>query len=321
MTSLIDVHAHLFFEELLGAAGDLGPFLARDGDGIATLTTGAYAYRLGPVPSLDRTAEERLEQLDSAGIEVQVISPSPLWFFSHTPAEVATPFSSRYNDLLAEWTSLNPARLKAVASLPVGDIGAAVKELERATGELGMVGAVVGTDARQELDDPELDDLYAACSDLNVPLFLHSVINGLDGPPGDPRLRRWLRDVTLGYPFEETVAVTSLLLGRVLERHPNLDICLSHGGGTMPFLLGRVRSWVATGAAPIDLAEFDRNFQRLWFDAHVHSEQSASLLAETANRSRLVLGTNFGGWDSSSVQEVDALGIDVTANACRLLRL
>jgi aminocarboxymuconate-semialdehyde decarboxylase len=319
--SAIDTHAHLFFETLLGSVGDLGPFLTRDAAGIATLTTGGFDYMLGKIPGLDRTPEQRLDELDEAGIEVQVVSASPLWYFSHTPAEVASRFASRYNELLSEWTSADPARLKALALLPVSDVGAAVTELERAVRDLNVVGAVIGTDAAEDLDHPDLDDLYAACSDLDVPLFIHSVVPGIDGPDGDPRLRRWLRDVTIGYPFEETIATTSLLLGGVLRRHSELDICLSHGGGAAPFLLGRVRAWVATGAAPVDLADFDEGYNRLWFDVHVHSDKSADLLIETANPERLVLGTNFGGWDSSSPAEVERLPIDMEANARRLLRL
>ena len=318
---MIDTHAHLFFDELLGTVGELGPNLERRRDGAATLVSGGFRYRIGPVSSLDRRPEERLEQLDAAGIDVQVVSASPLWYFSHTPAEVTSPFTRRYNDLLAEWAGADTSRLKALATLPVQQTGLAVAELERAVSQLGMRGAVIGTDARRELDDPELDDLYAACVDLDVPLFVHSVVNGVDGPSGDPRLHRWLGDVVLGYPFEETIAATAILLGGVLERHPRLDLCLSHGGGATPYLIGRIRAWISSGAAPIGLEEFDRNFQKLWFDVHVHAEGSASLLMKTANRDRLVLGTNFGGWDSASPAELDELALDVTANALRLLRL
>ncbi len=170
---------------------------------------------------------------------------------------------------------------------------------------------------------PSDDELArsSAREELDVPLFVHSVVAGVDGPPGDARLRRWLRDVTLGYPFEETVAVSTLVLGGVLDRHPHLDICLSHGGGAMPFLLGRIRDWVATGAAPVDVEQFDRDYARLWFDTHLHSTRSAALLAEVANPDRLVFGTNFGGWDSAGTHEVDRLPIDLSGNARRLLRL
>ncbi|MFD7599734.1 amidohydrolase family protein [Streptomyces mirabilis] len=321
MTGLIDVHAHLLFDELLGHAGDIGPRLEHDTAGNATLVTGGYSFGIGKSATTNRNARQRLDALDEADITVQVVSGSPLWYFPHHDAETVRPFARRYNDLMAEWTQNAPDRLKALAVLPVQDTAASVSELERAVGELGFLGACIGTDARSDLDDPGLDDLYSACEQLDVPLFIHSVVAGVDGPPGDARLRRWLRDVTIGYPFEETVAVTSLVLGGVLERHPRLDICLSHGGGAIPFLLGRVRDWVATGTAPIDVEQFDRDYARLWFDTHLHSALSTQLLTQVASPDRLVFGTNFGGWDSAASHEADDTPIDLSANARRLLRL
>jgi aminocarboxymuconate-semialdehyde decarboxylase len=318
---VIDVHAHLLFDELLGEAGELGPRLDHDAAGNATLVTGDYSFGIGRARTTYREPAERLAALADTGIDVQVVSGSPLWYFPHLDAGLVRSFARRYNDLMADWTSKGPDQLKALAVLPVQDVAAAVAELRRAVGELGFLGACIGTDARPELDAPELDALYSACEDLDVPLFIHSVVAGVDGPPGDQRLRRWMRDVTLGYPFEETIAVTSLVLGGVLERHPRLDICLSHGGGAMPFLRGRVRDWVDTGAAPIDVAQFDRDYARLWFDTHLHSTRSADLLAEVANPDRLVFGTNFGGWDSAPTDESEHLPIDLAANARRLLRL
>lgn len=105
------------------------------------------------------------------------------------------------------------------------------------------------------------------------------------------------------------------------QRHRRLDGCLSHGGGVMPFLYGRVRDWVATGAAPVGIEQFDRDYARLWFDTHLHSGRSAQLLTEVANADRLVFGTNFGGWDSATATEADSLPIDLSANTRTLLRL
>lgn len=318
--SIVDVHAHLLFDELLDQAGPAGPRLEQDCTG-TTLVTGGYRFGLGDSPSVNRDAHDRLVQLDRSGIDVQVVSASPLWYFPHLDTAVVTPFARRYNDLMAEWTQTAPDRLKALATVPVQDVSAAITEMERTVRELGFRGVCIGTTSRAGLDDPELDDLYAACVQLDVPLFIHSVVPGVDGPPGDQRLRRWLRDVTLGYPFEETIATTDLILGRVLERHPDLDVCISHGGGATPFILGRVRDWIATGKGPISVEDFDRAYARLWFDTHLHSTRSTELLTAVANPDRLVFGTNFGGWDSASPHDADSPSLDLTANARRLLRL
>lgn len=314
----IDTHAHLFFDELLGLVPELGPSIEVT-DGTREMVTGGYRWPVRPGP-LSIDPERRLEELDEAGIDVQVLSLSPLWLFPRTEPSVASAFHRKANDLLNAWCAVNPNRLRAVATLPTQDPDAAVQELDRAVTELGMVGAYVGTDAYPGLDDPLMEPLFSACERLDVPLFVHSTMSGIDRP-GDARLDRWLGGVVYGYPFEETLAVASLVFGGVLERHPGVDILLSHGGGTAAFLHGRMREFSRLSVSPISVEEFDRSFARIWFDSHVHAEGSLRLLAEVADPSHIVFGSNFGGWDRGSRSDLDGFDLPVDDNARRLLRL
>ena len=318
---MIDVHAHLFFDDLLGRAGACGPTVTSRPGG-HELVTGSHRWAMGASSSLETSPQRRLDELALAGIDRQVLSLSPLWFFHHSPADIAVDFIRRANDLMADFCEADRTRLFGLAALPVQDVGAAIAELERSTAERGLAGAYIGTDARQGLDDPDLDDLYAACVELNVTLVLHSTVAGVDGPPGDQRLERWLGQVTIGYPIEETLAVQAVLLGGVLTRHPGLDILLPHGGGAFPFLHGRLRSWVeASPAAPVSVTEFDEAVGRLWFDTHVHSHDSLTLLRAVVEPDRLVFGSNFGGWDSGPINEVAEMSESLNKNDTRLFRL
>ncbi|WP_179273580.1 MULTISPECIES: amidohydrolase family protein [unclassified Rhodococcus (in: high G+C Gram-positive bacteria)] len=317
---MIDVHAHLFFDELLGMAGDYGPALASSSSG-NELVTGSYRWPMGGLTRLSIDPSERVAALDEAGIDMQVVSLSPLWFFHHTSVDVAGPFLRRANELVAEFCARAPGRLLGLAAIPAQDAESAVAELERAA-ESSLVGAYFGMDARNTLDAPELDAVYEACVALDLPLFIHSTVSGVDGPPGDPRLERWLGQVTVGYPIEETLAVQALVLGGVLERHPRLDVVLPHGGGGFPMICGRLRDWVKHSlAAPVGLEQFDSAVGRLWFDTHVHSEASLTLLESVANPHHLVYGSNFGGWDTGHAREVASIADRLNANASRLLRL
>jgi aminocarboxymuconate-semialdehyde decarboxylase len=138
-------------------------------------------------------------------------------------------------------------------------------------------------------------------------------------------MMRFDLDLLLGFAFEETLAVATLIFGGVLHRHPNLDICVSHGGGASAFLIGRlrhvtmVRKWLPEWLQ--DEVAFDGYYQRLWFDTLVHDSKSLRLLEAAAGHDRLVLGTNFAGWDQRALVEVGDLGTDISANARRLLRL
>jgi hypothetical protein len=126
----------------------------------------------------------RLAAMDAAGIDVQLLSPNPLTSFGRLDARDAARYARVHNDALAELAGEHPGRLLAAAQLPVQDVGASVAEARRAVRDLGMAAVHVDTDpAGRTLDDPELDPLYAALVDLDVPLFVHPSPLGEHGPP------------------------------------------------------------------------------------------------------------------------------------------
>ncbi len=315
---MIDVHAHVFFDELLGQAGKYGPRIEDTADG-CRLVTGAMTWPLAGPSALAVLPGERVEALDAAGIDLQIATITPLWLFHHAPAEIAEPFARRANELLAGWCEQTAGRVRPLAQLPTQDPQAAADELRYCVEQLGMLGGYIGSDAREHLDGPDLGPVYAACEELDVPLFVHSAMPGVDGPPGDPRLERWIGQAVLGYPLEDTIAVSAFLLGDVLDRHPALDVCFSHGGGAIPLLWGRIRAFAGTGRSPVDAETLTRHLRRLWFDQHLHFEAGLRLLEEVADPAHLVFGSNFGGWDA---QRHDGVPDDrLTANARVLLRL
>ena len=203
------------------------------------------------------------------------------------------------------------------------DVGFAIEEAQRAIHDLGFLGVYVGTDFGRRLNDPDLDPFYAALTELDVPLFLHPAPVGIDGPNGDPNLAQFDLDIIVGFAAQETIAVCTLIYGGVLERHPKLDVCLSHGGGATGYAYGRMalaarkRPWASQSLR--EDGAFDELLHRLWFDTHLHAHDSLELLKAHVNGEHLVFGTNFVGWDQQdyNVREEAA---PYTENARRLLR-
>ncbi len=315
---VIDVHAHAVLAGVphteLGTGPDGRPYY-RVGDYVLH----GVRYAGSPFMDLDR----RLAAMDASGNDVQLLSPNPLTYFGSLPAADAVAFARAHNDGLAALAGRHPGRLLAAAQLPVQDVAASVAEARRAVHDLGMRAAYLDTDpAGRTLDDPELDPLYETLVDLDVPLFVHPSPLGAAGPPDDARLRRFDLDLVLGLAYDETLAVAALVFGGVLERHPGLDVCVSHGGGAAAFLSGRlaraaaVRPWASSAVRDRGFEHFHR---RLWFDTHVHDALSLELLVARTGPDRLVLGTNFAGWDSGAADH--PADLPLAANACRLLRL
>jgi aminocarboxymuconate-semialdehyde decarboxylase len=325
-TGHIDVHAHVVLEETLGAAGPLGPELVESGPDAPRFRVGSYCLhgvRYRDSPFMD--VKLRLDAMDAVGIGLQVLSPNPLTYLHHVDAKTAMAFCRTHNDALAALVARHPGRLAGFAQLPMQDAEAAGDELERALGELGLLGGYVGTEFGLDLDAPELDAFYTRVVSLDAPLFLHPAPAGIDGPPGDPRLRRFDLDLVAGFAADETLAVATLLFGGVLERHPDLDLCISHGGGAAPYLVGRMaaaarkRPWAPEALRPD--GAFEAALRRLWFDAHVHDPRALRLLREVVGEERLVMGTNFAGWDQGEPGGDGPLAERMDGNARRLLRL
>lgn len=319
----IDLHAHVRLAATDGAAGEHGPENGVDDQGRPWYRVGGYkivGVKHHNSPFTD--PELRVARMDKEEIDFQVLSPSPLTYFHHIDTPSALSFCRRYNDSLAELLTRYPDRLGGLASLPMQDPGAAAEELHRAVTELGLWGAAVGTDYVDRLDSPAMDPLYEMFVKLDVPLFLHPAPAGIDGPPGDPMLKRFDLDIVVGFGCSETIAVATLIFGGVLDRHPALDVWVSHGGGCTPFMAGRLanaarkRPW-ATEAMKKDGA-FEEALSRIWFDTHLHDARAVRFLEEIVGPDRLVFGTNFAGWDAGEGHhEIDPRWAD---NARRLLR-
>ena len=323
----IDVHAHVVLEDTFETAGPHGPRLD-ESNGVQEFHVGSYTlcgvrYR----GSLFMDPAIRIERMDMHGIAVQALSPNPLTYFHHVDAALAIDYCRRHNDSLAALVANCPDRFVGLAQLPAQDPAAACEELRRSVRELGFVGAYVGTDpGPRTLDDPAFDQLWSTFVEEDVPVFVHPAPSGIDGPLRDARLRRFDLDLILEFAYEESIAVAQLVFGGVLHRHPQLDVCLSHGGGAIPYLYGRweaatrLRAW-----SPDWLREpgaYGRLLQRLWFDVHVADQRSVRLLADVVGEQRLVMGTNFGGWDTGGDESETAGRTEMLeGNARRLLRL
>ena len=323
----IDVHAHAVLEGTMGAAGKYGPEIGSDGEEKPWFRVGDYRldgvrYRGGPFMDVDL----RLGLMQESGIEFQVLSPNPLTYFHFIEVSEAIPFCRCHNDELAALVGTYPDRLAALAALPMQDPLAASDELERAVRELGMLGAYVGAELPEPLDSPELDTFYEKLCELDVPLFIHPAPAGIDGPRGDQRLHRFDLEILLGFAAQETLTIATLIIGGVMSRHPSLDVCVSHGGGSIAVLADRLadatrrRPW-----SPAHLREdgaFEAILSRFWVDNHIHDNTALDSLKRILGEEHIVLGTNFAGWDQPKQVRPDAAATQGMAdNARRLLRI
>lgn len=148
------------------------------------------------------------------------------------------------NDELAALVARHPDRFPAaVAGLPLNDLDAALRELDRAVGELGLRGVQIFTHVNgRPLDDPALRPLFEAVHERGVPVWLHPA-RGATPPdyPGERTSRYEIWHV-FGWPFDTTIAMTRMIFGGLFDRFPNLTVITHHLGGTVPFLEARIKN-------------------------------------------------------------------------------
>lgn len=232
-----------------------------------------------------------LELLDSGQIDVQLISPRPYTMMhSMFGADVVRSWTGYVNDVIHRQCALRPDRLRGVAGLPqfrVTDLTPSVQELERAVLELGFVGCLLNPDPCEGDGEPVpgLGDrywypLYEKLCELDVPAMVHSA------SCSSPR-----ESYSLHFINEESIAVVSLLTSKVFQDFPDLKIVVAHGGGAIPYQLGRFRaSGLKSGKE-----DFADRLRKLSFDTVLYSEAGLELLFTVVGADRCVFGTERPG--------------------------
>lgn len=207
--------------------------------GAATMAMPPWALDL-----LDDLDEKRLESMDSAGIDVQILS-----FVGHAIQQLepgrAVALSRKANDRLAGAVAAHPDRFAGFAALPMSDPSAAAAELRRAVVELGFVGTMIhGLTNGLFLDDPTFVPVLSEAQDLGVPIYLHpaeppSVVRRAYFSKLKPPVAQMLATGGWGWHAELGLHVLRVAAGGTFERFPGLQIIVGHMGENLPFSLAR----------------------------------------------------------------------------------
>jgi aminocarboxymuconate-semialdehyde decarboxylase len=313
---LIDTHTHVIPRAALdrARADDLfGIRVERD----AVIHPEGFRY---PVTAEFDEAAAILARMDHSGVGESILSLAPTMFLYDQPADVAVPFAREVNDALAELADGSP-RLRAFAHLPLQAPEQAALELRRAVAEMKLAGAFIGTSAQAvALDDPAMDPVWEQAQELDVPVFLHPYYTGVK-----PGLADFYMTNVVGNPLDTCVAAIRLIASGTLDRFPRLRVALVHGGGFLPYQLGRLDKAFDVrpelqGLIPHAPSSY---LSRFWIDNLLHGDAQLRSLADLIGADRLVLGTDlpFDMGEPDPVSRLRRVGIDADAltRATRLL--
>jgi predicted TIM-barrel fold metal-dependent hydrolase len=183
------------------------------------------------------TIDRKLKDMDAANVDMSILSiniPGP----EMLPTDLGVDGARICNDFLAEVTQRYPDRFMGLASLPLQDIPAALKEMDRALDTLGLRGVVLYSHvAKTPVDDASLEPFYQKVEERGVPIVLHPTV-----PTWGKAIQDYSMIPMVGMMVDHSFAMLRLILGGVLERHPRLVVVQPHLGGVLPYLMGRIEN-------------------------------------------------------------------------------
>ena len=327
---IVDVHVHflspLAIEAARKAPARFGVRVLDDGER-PRLAVGAEAPTRPLLEAL-YTLPAHLTFLDAQGIDAAVFGPlMDVAGYSLAPAPAAR-WSRAQNEALAESLAGAGGRHAGLATVPLQDPALAAEELRFAVGSLGLRGAMIDPNALgRPLGDTAFDPLWKAAADLGAPVILHPFLLEAVERFG----RHYLHNL-VGYPLETTLAAASLIFGGVLDRFPALEVVLVHGGGFLPYHVGRFdRGHATRPEARADGAALPSGYlRRFHYDSLVQFPPALAYLVSVVGEDRVLLGSDHPFWlgDPEPTQLVRAAGLSETAqtailggNASRLFQL
>jgi len=273
--------------------------------------------------------DARLKDMDGMGVDIMALTPSPPGGFYKLDEELAGEIARSVNDETAKVARDHPDRFVALGNVPLQHVDLSVRELERAMSELGHKGMRLGTNlAGVELGDRRFDPFWAAAEKLGAVIFLHP--QGFTQPE---RLQDYFMTNVVGQPLETTLALSQMIFGGVFERFPGLKLCAAHGGGFLPFYLGRFeQAYRERAECRVHISKPPEYYvKKILFDTVLFRPDQIAFLVNLVGHDKVMMGTD-SPYDMgenhpfklienvpslSATQKTDILG----GNAARLLGL
>ena len=292
---IVDIHSQLYprsYIELLKQRRTI-PKIAGDGD----------EERFVIFPDEDRPGggrpmgreywdiEAKLAFMDEFGIAYTVLSLGNPWMDPLDDSESLVA-ARALNDEFARLPDETGGKVFGLGILPSGGLDDALAVAEEVADSPTLVGIVTGpTICGRLFDDEALDPMWELLERRSVPLFVHPSLGAaMDDLAGTDHAF----PVGIAFPFETTIAIARLAFAGVLRRHPRLAIVASHGGGTIPFLAGRLdAAWASDASAQERLPDPpSRSLTRLYVDCLLYHQRAMRAAADLVGTDRMAFGSD-----------------------------
>ena len=289
----IDIHTHMFGNGWLDMIKKHGA----PAYGIEDMPDDRnYLIEYGtPACALEAEAfdyDKRVAMMDRDGVDISIVSlTSPNVHFGDEAVSVAT--ARLANDEMAAGQTAHPDRIRWFASLPWEYPDAALAELERCV-NLGAVGVMcVAHIGERHLIDPLFAPVWAELDRRAFPVLVHPT-----APLGAKAVNFGFERILMpaaGFMYDTTIAIARMAVDGFFERFTDVKIIVSHGGGYIPFVNGRIDMFFAAETlAKFDIPKLPSDyFSRLYYDAIVYDRTALQLVIDIAGPDKVMFGTDL----------------------------
>lgn len=288
---VVDIHCHLNIaaaEALIRSQLPDPPNPAGFSSPLSDAVMGKLFATIGPKLN---NIDLRIAEMDALGVDVQAISPSPGQYYYFAPPELGREAARQINDGIATAVAKYPDRLVGMGSVPLQDPQMAIAEMRRCVTELDLRGIEISSHVNgRELAEQDFRPFFAAAEELGILIFLHPL-----GFTHGQRLSEHYLNNIIGNPLESTIAVSHLIFGGVLDAHPDLKLCVAHGGGYLPGYWGRMdHAFRAREDCRQHISREPSSYLRqIWLDTLVFDKGELDNLVRSHGPDKLCLGTDY----------------------------
>lgn len=240
-------------------------------------------------PKLTSVAQ-RLADMDELGVDIQVVSPTSVQHYYWADRDLAGEIVRVTNEQIATSCGTHPDRLVGLGNVALQHPDLAVEQLTYCLDELGFKGVEISTAINGvELDDSRFARFWGTVEERGCIVFIHPFGTSLG-----ERVNRFYLQNIIGQPIETTIALSHLIFGGVLDRHPGLKIVAAHGGGYLPAYLGRSdHGYRSRPDARVMNRAPSEYLREIYFDTLVYTPESLRHLIAEVGASQVVVGTDY----------------------------
>ena len=305
-----DLHTHFYTEEFFQSVRDLpSEFSFGASPSGQTIITYRGARFFGVTPAMTNVAQ-RIEDMDRAGIDVEVVSLStPNVFFAdaaHQPA-VARMINDSYAELIAQ----HPRRFKGFAPIPMDAPDEALIELHRAIDDLKLNGVILLSNiGGKPLTAPEYRAFFDEANRMKLCIFLHPMI-----PANSEAFREYVLGPIIGFPFDTSLAVARMCYDGMFEQLPDIRWIIGHLGGAIPYLMERMDNGFRDFAeCRVKIDKLPSVYlKRLYYDTVSFSPYTLKMVRDMVGADHMVMGSDYPhllGSIDRAVPSIEGLAIE-----------